>query len=141
MYRISTHPASNGGDGCPFYVLSRGRHAGRPSKTPFANSFEVRAGTAQEAERLYWIAFALWNSRRLQRFLKGSVIEFITIGDYRRLFAEAERAAPANAKALAEGMKGAQAMIENAQQKIRMCEQLKRLLASQFLTPKSSKDE
>ena len=35
----------------------------------------------EEKEQLYWLCFALWYSKAFHYYLKGSVIQFITIDD------------------------------------------------------------
>lgn len=66
-----------------FFVLSKGMNAGKPSRTAFTNSFVVICKSEKELNHIYWVAFALSNSNCLRRYLKGSVVPFISINDYR----------------------------------------------------------
>ncbi|TDW97132.1 DUF6943 family protein [Dinghuibacter silviterrae] len=70
-----------------FFILSRGRNAGRPSHTPNPNCFRVTCA-AGERDRYYWLVFALWQARRFEYYLHGSVIPLIRIGDVRNLITE-----------------------------------------------------
>jgi len=67
-----------------FYVLCKGNNSGRPSATPCPNSFAVCADTQEAKETLYWLSYAMWKGNAFHPFLRGSVIPFITIHDYRQ---------------------------------------------------------
>lgn len=70
--------------GYHFYVLCKGNNSGRPSAIPCPNCFIVSTDTQEEKETLYWLTYAMWKGKALHPYLRGSVIPFISIRDYRR---------------------------------------------------------
>ncbi len=64
-----------------FFILNKGMNSGKPMKSSCPNCFVCIAGSEEEKEQLYWLCFALWYSKAFHYYLKGSVIQFITIDD------------------------------------------------------------
>ncbi|MGB0424874.1 MAG: DUF6943 family protein, partial [Flavobacteriales bacterium] len=60
---------------------------------PCPNCFVCLLKKPDLVDQVYWIAYALWKSRQLEMFLRGSVIPFITIGEYRKHFLRTIKAA------------------------------------------------
>jgi hypothetical protein len=60
-----------------FFILSRGLNSGKPLKSSCPNCFVIIANSANDAEKIYWIAYALWQGRNFHQSLVGSVIPFI----------------------------------------------------------------
>jgi hypothetical protein len=60
-----------------FFILSRGLNSGKPMKQPCPNCFACIASNPEDAEKLYWTLFALWQGRKFHEVLVGSVIPFI----------------------------------------------------------------
>ena len=69
-----------------FFVLSKGNNAGRPSLKPNTNSFMITCSDDLEFKFGFAIATALHHSKTLKPFLRGSVIPFITIYDFKKVF-------------------------------------------------------
>ena len=69
-----------------FFVLSKGLNSGKPSNEPFTNSFVLVFQTEAQKEDVFWIAMSLWKSKFWHPFLKGSVIPFITLYDFKKEF-------------------------------------------------------
>lgn len=87
-YRLYTHQRGNYYE-CPhFFILSRGKNAGRPQYEAIPNAFVVVTKESEELERLYWIAYALWKAKGFEFIQLGSVIPFIKVGDVRNLIAD-----------------------------------------------------
>ena len=70
-----------------FFILSRGRHTGRPAYTPNPNCFLFTCAP-QDLTGYYWLVYTLWQSRRFEVILRGTCIEFAGIDDVRQLIAE-----------------------------------------------------
>jgi len=70
-----------------FFILSRGRHTGRPAYAPNPNCF-VFTCAQQDLTGYYWLVYTLWKSRRFESILRGTCIEFARIDDLRLLIAE-----------------------------------------------------
>lgn len=64
-----------------FYIQSHGKNAGKPLTKAIPNCWEVRTGRSVDFEILY-IVFL---SRILENFFRGSVIPFISLGDYKNI--------------------------------------------------------
>lgn len=87
-YKLYTHQRGNYYE-CPhFFILSRGKNAGRPQYEGIPNAFVVVTRDSDELERLYWIVYALWKARRFEFIQLGSVIPFIKVGEIRNLVAD-----------------------------------------------------
>jgi len=84
MFQIKTYTQGCILDTPHFFVLSKGLNSGKPSHTPWRNCFVISVSTEEEKERLYWLAYSLWKTKKLYPLLRGSVIEFITLHDYGR---------------------------------------------------------
>ena len=64
-----------------FYIQSHGFNAGRPLKKPITNSWEVQTENANAFE----ICFIIFNSKILKIYLRGSVIPFIALHEYKKV--------------------------------------------------------
>jgi hypothetical protein len=91
------------GGGCPpacFFILSKGRHTGRPSFSPNPNCF-VFSCEPQDLQRYYWMVYSLWATGSFLPWLVGSVIEFIHIHDLKKILTETAAAMPRLEKEIA----------------------------------------
>lgn len=87
-YRLYTHQRGNYYE-CPhFFILSRGKNAGRPQYEGIPNAFVVVAKESEELERLYWIVYVLWKAKHFELIQLGSVIPFLKVGEVRNLVAD-----------------------------------------------------
>lgn len=66
-----------------FYIQSHGLNAGRPLRKPIPNCWEVRTKRSADFEILYIV----FESKILETFLRGSVIPFIALTDYKKIIA------------------------------------------------------
>ncbi len=80
-HRVGTHYVQP-----HFYVLNKGMNSGKPSQEPFVNSFVLIFQSEEQKEDVFWIAMSLWKSQFWHQFLKGSVIPFITLYDFKNEF-------------------------------------------------------
>lgn len=69
------------------YVLSRGSNSGKLLKEPCPNCYEITSETNRVGE-LSAAVHILFCSGRLRPYLHGSVIEFVRLEHYRKLFLE-----------------------------------------------------
>ncbi|MCQ2959634.1 MAG: hypothetical protein MJ198_05525 [Bacteroidales bacterium] len=69
------------------YVLSRGSNSGKLQKAPCPNCYEIISETNRVGE-LSAAVHILFCSGRLRPYLHGSVIEFVRLEHYRKLFLE-----------------------------------------------------
>lgn len=64
-----------------FYIQSHGLNAGRPLQEPKPNCWECRTKRSADFEILYIV----FESRILENFIRGSVIPFIALTDYKNI--------------------------------------------------------
>ena len=64
-----------------FFVQSKGLNAGRPLREPKPNCWECRTKRSADFEILYIV----FESRILENFIRGSVIPFIALADYKNI--------------------------------------------------------
>lgn len=60
-----------------FFILNRGLNTGKPMNEPCQNCFVCSCESKEDKEKMYWLLFALWQSKVIRRQLIGSVIPFI----------------------------------------------------------------
>ena len=72
-----------------FFILSRGNNAGKPSLTPWANSFTVICPHQEYFDYYYWLVNALHQAGKFRTHHRGSVIPFINVNDVRHLIRQA----------------------------------------------------
>ena len=71
-----------------FFILCKGNNAGKPSLTPWANSFVVICQHKEYFDFYFWLVYALFKSDKFKIRLRGSVIPFININDVRDVIRE-----------------------------------------------------
>jgi hypothetical protein len=64
-----------------FYVLAKGENAGRPSLTPWANSFAILCSNEKYFQFYFWLVYALFKAKKFKNRLGGSAIPFINKDD------------------------------------------------------------
>jgi hypothetical protein len=64
-----------------FYIQSHGLHAGRPLKKPIPNSWEMDT----KIENAFEICFMVYDSKFLKNYLRGSVIPFLSLYEYKKI--------------------------------------------------------
>ena len=68
-----------------FYIQSKGKHAGRPLREPIPNCWAIRTN----CKHLFQICFAIYQSGHLKKLLRGSVIPFLALDEYRPILRRA----------------------------------------------------
>jgi len=71
------------------FILNKGLNSGKPSRTPFANSFVILLLDDDEVDMMYWLAYSLWQAKFWHQHLIGSVIPFIRLPEFDKLFSPA----------------------------------------------------
>ena len=69
-----------------FFVLNKGLNSGKPQNEPFTNSFVLVFQTEAQKEDIFWIAMSLWKSKFWMPFLRGSVIPFLSLYEFKKEF-------------------------------------------------------
>lgn len=68
-----------------FYVLSKGENAGKPLDKPCPNCFVATCATDIDRDYWFWLSWGLWKSKSFHILLRGSVIPFLRICDYKEI--------------------------------------------------------
>ena len=85
-YQIVTHRPGVEYSSPHFFILSKGNNSGKPANTPWVNSFVCISESEKESKILYWGAYFLFKNKSIYRLLKGSVILFVSIREYKKEF-------------------------------------------------------
>ncbi len=75
-----------------FFILAKGNNAGKPSLTPWANSFTAITSTQEMRDFYYWLTFGLYKAKSFKIYHRGSVIPFINIGEVKKVIDPAAKA-------------------------------------------------
>ena len=81
-HKIKTHKLGNNYSQPHFFILNKGRNAGKPSPDWFSNSFVFLADSEEERWHFYYLCQALWQGKYFHQLLIGSVVEFIRIDEF-----------------------------------------------------------
>lgn len=79
--KIKTHKSGRMYNQPHFFILNKGLNSGKPFKHYVCNSFVFLADDEDERDYYYFILLGIWELRLLRPYLKGSVIEFVRLGD------------------------------------------------------------
>lgn len=80
--KIKTHKIGNRYEQPHFFILNKGRNAGKPSPDWISNSFVFLADDEEERWHFYYLCQALWQGKYFHQILIGSVIEFIRLDEF-----------------------------------------------------------
>ncbi|WP_304015796.1 hypothetical protein [Nonlabens dokdonensis] len=88
-YSIHSKPRSS--SRTHFFIQSHGHHAGRPLKDPIPNSFTIELEDSELLHTAFYTCKMLYQSKALYPLQRGSVIPFIALYEYKKVFARALR--------------------------------------------------
>ncbi len=83
---IKCHAAGKSYTNPHFFVLNKGVNSGKPQDEPFTNSFVVIFQNETDKEDVMCIASSLWKSKFWIPCLRGSVIPFIALSEFKKEF-------------------------------------------------------
>lgn len=127
--QIKCHAVGRAYEAPHFFVLNKGLNSGKPLVEPCPNCFVIVCSNALERERLYWLSFALWQSRAVYPFLRGSVIEFVSKSDFSGLLIEADRRLASDAvEQVVKSLLTLSQLEENLKKQIEFTKQAKQVL-------------
>ncbi|MCC6182602.1 MAG: hypothetical protein IT237_12290 [Bacteroidia bacterium] len=79
--KIKTHKSGTMYHQPHFFILNKGLNSGKPFRHYVCNSFVFLADDEQERDFYYFMLLGLWELRFFRPHLKGSVIEYVRLGD------------------------------------------------------------
>ncbi|MCO5268986.1 MAG: hypothetical protein M9897_08845 [Brumimicrobium sp.] len=85
MFQLKTYRLEMRVEKHSFFILSRGLNTGKPMNEPCPNCFVCICNSREDKENLYWLLFALWQSKEIKRQLIGSVILYIRKRDLEKI--------------------------------------------------------
>lgn len=71
-----------------FFILCKGNNAGKPSLTPWPNSFIATCSNEEYYKFFFWLVYGLHQSGKFKIYQRGSVIPYINIQDVRNCIRE-----------------------------------------------------
>ncbi|WP_282123359.1 DUF6943 family protein [Algibacter mikhailovii] len=83
-FEIKTHRPGVTYNKPHFYILNKGLNSGKPSLTPFTNSFVILTNDLDQ-DNLFSLCWVLFQSGKYRSLLRGSVIEFVVITEVKKL--------------------------------------------------------
>ena len=93
--KIQQYSPKNSYAAFTLFALCKGLNSGKPLENPCPNCFAILCRTQEEFDFYKSIIYGLWFTKGFHPLLVGSVIEFIRIGDFKKLVWEtAERLRP-----------------------------------------------
>jgi len=85
MFQLKTYRQGMKTQKHSFFILNKGLNSGKPMNEPCPNCFVCTCSTNTEKQKMYWLLFALWQSKEIEYQLIGSVIPFIRIRDLEKI--------------------------------------------------------
>lgn len=134
-YLIKTHRPGTLYKGPHLFVLNRGRHSGRPIDVAGPNCWVIQTSTEDESIQMKQVITCLYQSRQLQPYLIGSVIEFIRLPEFKKLLRIAVSLAKANDQfeSIIKGMEAADQLEEICMMQLEKVRMLRVSLGSKLL--------
>lgn len=83
---IKPHQKDTVYKGNRIFILNKGVNSGKPQKEPFTNSFIIQFPNEEDVETVFWLAHSLWKSKFWHQSLCSSVIPFLRIHDFKKVF-------------------------------------------------------
>ncbi len=80
-FKIKTHKSGKIYNQPHFFILNKGLNSGKPFRHYVVNSFVFLADDKDERDYYYFMLLGIWELRLLRPYLKGSVIEYVRLGD------------------------------------------------------------
>ena len=85
-YLVKTHRPGVTYNAPHFFILNKGLNSGKPLQSDCANCFVLLFDNIDKREEYYWMAYSLWQSNYWHVALVGSVIPFLRINDFNKVF-------------------------------------------------------
>ena len=134
--KIKTHKSGKNYNQPHFFILNKGLNSGKPFRHYVCNSFVFLADDKNERDFYYFMLQGIWELRLLRPYLKGSVIEFVRLGDVIDVIEETLNSVNTGNRSFAD-VQNTLAQIEahqnNLQQQLSHLMQLRKALFYKFL--------
>ena len=138
--KIKTHKSGTAYNQPHFFILNKGQNSGKPFRHYVVNSFVFLADNNEEREFYYFMLLGIWELRLLRPYLKGSVIEYVRLGDVVDVIDETLNAVNIGNRSFAD-VQNSLAQIESLQSNLQLqlsqLMQLRKALFHKYLRRKS----
>ena len=84
-YQIKTYNENKEYNQPHYFLLNKGLNSGRPMNEPCPNCYVITTETEERRNTLFYLCLSLHSGKFFNKFLVGSVIPFIRIGDTRKV--------------------------------------------------------
>lgn len=119
------------GQQADFYILNKGLNAGKPSRTPFRNSFAVFCeGDSFLFERVH----VLFIGRYFERYIHGTAIPTIRLNDVKEVITETPVKSGIEAEKKLQAINDIEKLLTVTEKKIKLLKELKVAVARQLTT-------
>jgi hypothetical protein len=123
-----------------FFILNKGLNSGKPFRHYVVNSFVFLADDTDERDFYYFMLLGIWELRLLRPYLKGSVIEYVRLGDVIDVLDETLNAVNTGNRSFADvqnSLAQIEALQSNLQLQLSQLMQLRKALFHKYLRRKS----
>ncbi len=79
--KIKTHKIGTTYHQPHFFILNKGQNSGKPCEQHWSNCFVFLADDDQEKDFYYFLFLGLWELNFFHKYLIGSVVDYIRLGD------------------------------------------------------------
>lgn len=83
---IKTHTKDTQYNKPCLFLLNKGLNSGKPQKEPFTNSFVIILENQEDVDNVFFISYSLWKTKFWHQFLIGSVIPFLRLQEFKKVF-------------------------------------------------------
>ncbi len=112
-----------------FYIQVKGLHSGRPIKTPIVNCVAVYS----DFPYLFEIVYLLWNGRKFESDIIGSVVPFIRIDAIKKIIALGLESYRPEKKKLLEKINLIDQVVVNHKEQIKLYQRAQMAICAEFL--------
>jgi hypothetical protein len=137
--KIKTHKVGVTYNQPHFFILNKGLNSGKPFKHYVCNSFVFLADNKDERDYYYFMLLGIWELRLFRPYLKGSVIEYVRLGDVIDVLDETLNAVNTNNRSFADvqnSLAQIDALQSNLQLQLSQLMQLRKALFHKYLKRK-----
>ncbi len=134
--KIKTHKSGTIYKQPHFFILNKGLNSGKPFRHYVCNSFVFLADDKDERDYYFFMLLGIWELRLLRPYLKGSVIEYVRLGDVIDVLDETLNAVNTGNRSFADvqnSLSQIEALQSNLQLQLSQLMQLRKALFHKYL--------
>lgn len=136
--KIKTNNPKNNIKQPHFYILNKGLNSGKPLTSACPNCFIIIVDTYELKEDLYWLCYGLWQAKAYYMYLRGSVIPFIIISEFKKVLFQACNKIQQEQKQFKKTIKALQSLQSKREEYLRniaLIDNLKEVVMQAYIKP------